>query len=84
MVLPVSLKVGLGTNCPMLNVYDVVPRVRRINRTNSLTNQVVTAMQTKDSLLEAVAAFCHKEVFAKLFMIAETTTASLNNENRRS
>ena len=25
MVLPVSLEVGLGYNCPMLNVYDVVP-----------------------------------------------------------
>ena len=34
MVLPVSPKVGLGYNCPMLNVYDVIPRVRRINRTN--------------------------------------------------
>ena len=27
MVLPVSPKVGLGSNCAMLNVYDVVPRV---------------------------------------------------------
>ena len=33
-VLPVSAKVGLGKNCPMLNVYDVVSRVRRINRSN--------------------------------------------------
>ena len=36
MVLPVSMKVGLGYNCPMLNVYDVAPRVRRINRNNQL------------------------------------------------
>ena len=35
MALPVSPnKVGLGNNCPMLNVYDVVPRVRKINRSN--------------------------------------------------
>ena len=34
MVLQVSPKVSLGNKCPMLNVYDVVPRVRRINRTN--------------------------------------------------
>ena len=34
MVLPVSPKVGLGNNCPLLNVYDVVPRVRRKNRSN--------------------------------------------------
>ena len=48
MVLPVSPKVDIGYqclivfvlpmhNCPMLNVNDVVPRVRRINRTNQLT-----------------------------------------------
>ena len=34
MVLPVSPKAVLGNNCPLLNVYDVVPRVRRINRTS--------------------------------------------------
>ena len=38
MVLPVSAKVSLSNNCPMLNVYDVVPRVKRINRTNKQTN----------------------------------------------
>ena len=38
MVLPVFPKVGLGKNCPMLNVCDVVPRVRRINRSNYLSN----------------------------------------------
>ena len=27
-------KSGLGNNQPMLNVYDVVPRVRKINRYN--------------------------------------------------
>ena len=34
LTLPVSPKVGLGNNCPVLDVYDVVPRVSRINRTN--------------------------------------------------
>ena len=34
MVLPVTPKVGLGNNFPKLNVCDVVPRIRRINRTN--------------------------------------------------
>ena len=38
MVLPGSSKVGLDNNCLMLNVYDVFPRVRRINRSNKLTN----------------------------------------------
>ena len=37
MVQPVFPKVGLSKNCPMLNVYGVVPRVRRINRSNKLT-----------------------------------------------
>ena len=34
MVLTVSAKEGFRNNCPMLNVYDVVFRVTRINRTN--------------------------------------------------
>ena len=34
MALSVSPKVGLDNNCPMLNVNDVVPQVRRINRSN--------------------------------------------------
>ena len=34
MVLPVSPKVGVGYNFPMIKAYDVVPRVKRINRTN--------------------------------------------------
>ena len=34
MVLPISPKVALGNKRPMPNVYDVVPQVRRINRTN--------------------------------------------------
>ena len=38
-----SPKSGLGNNCPMLNVYDVVvPRVRKINRSNYLTNSLTT------------------------------------------
>ena len=37
MVLPVSPKVGLGNNYSTLNVYDVVRRVRRINKYNQLT-----------------------------------------------
>ena len=31
MVWPVSTKMDLGINCPILNVYDVVPRARKIN-----------------------------------------------------
>ena len=34
MVQPVFLKVGLGNNCLMPNVNDIVPRVWRINRIN--------------------------------------------------
>ena len=34
MLLPVSPKMGLGNICSMLNVYDVVPRVRRTNTAN--------------------------------------------------
>ena len=34
MVLPISPKASLGNNCPMLNVYDVVPRVTKVNKTN--------------------------------------------------
>ena len=34
MVLPVSPKEGLNCNCPMINVYDAVPQVRRMNRSN--------------------------------------------------
>ena len=34
MVLPVSPKVGLGNNFPMLSVYDAVPQTRRIDRTS--------------------------------------------------
>ena len=37
MVLPVSSKVGLGNNYHLLNVYDVVQQIRRINRCNQLT-----------------------------------------------
>ena len=37
MVLPVSPKMGVGNNCIMFNVYDIVPRVRRKNRTNQPT-----------------------------------------------
>ena len=33
-ILPVSPKMGLGSNYPILNVYDVVPRVRMINTYN--------------------------------------------------
>ena len=32
MVLSVSPKVGPTNNCPMLDIYDVVPRVRRIKK----------------------------------------------------
>ena len=39
MALPVSMKVGLGNNFPSLT-FDVVPRVRRINRTNKQTNNL--------------------------------------------
>ena len=42
MVLPVSPKVGLGNNCFVLDVYDVVPRVGRINR-GKLTRQLNAA-----------------------------------------
>ena len=36
MVLLVFSKVGLGSNsCPMLNIYDIVPKIERINK---LTN----------------------------------------------
>ena len=39
MVLPVSSKVGLGNNCPMLNVHNVVPLVVTVgNRTYSYHN----------------------------------------------
>ena len=38
MVLPVSSKVSLDNNFPMLNIDDVVPKVMRINRTNQLIN----------------------------------------------
>ena len=38
MVLPASSKVGLDNYCPVLNVYDVAPPVRRINETNQLAN----------------------------------------------
>ena len=31
MVLLLSLKVGLGENCPMLNICYIVPKARRIN-----------------------------------------------------
>ena len=34
----VSPKVGLGNNCPMLNVYDVVSRVMKIDKYYQLTN----------------------------------------------
>ena len=38
LVLPAfPVKVDLGNNYPLLNVYNVVPRVRRINRTNEQT-----------------------------------------------
>ena len=37
MVLQVSPKMVLSNNCPTLSVYDVVPRVRRLNRLNQLT-----------------------------------------------
>ena len=37
MVLLVSSKVGLGNNYHSLNVYDVVQRIRRINRYNQQT-----------------------------------------------
>ena len=40
MVLPESPRVGQSNNCPVPNVYDVVPRVRRINRTNQLTTVI--------------------------------------------
>ena len=39
MVLPVSPKVSPGNNCPILNICDVVPPVRRINRNNLLTKK---------------------------------------------
>ena len=42
MALPVSLKMGLGNNCHMLNVCDVVSRARRINRPNKLTRWTET------------------------------------------
>ena len=34
MELPGSPKVGLGKDYPMLNVDDVVPQVKKANRTN--------------------------------------------------
>ena len=37
MVLPFFPKAGLGNNYPLLNVYDVVPQIRKINKTNQLT-----------------------------------------------
>ena len=37
-VLLLSPKMGLGNDCPMLNVYDVVVRVRGIGRPNQLIN----------------------------------------------
>ena len=39
MVLLVSPKVGMDSNCPLLNVYDV-PWVRKINRFNLPTNKL--------------------------------------------
>ena len=45
MVLQVSAKVGLGNNCPMLNVC--VPRVRKINGSNSLSNLFDYHLQLK-------------------------------------
>ena len=45
---------------------------------------VVTAMQTMESLLKVFAAFRHEEVFTKLFMVPETILASLHIEIRRS
>ena len=57
MVLPVSPKVGLGNNCSMLNVYGVVPGVRRINRTNqNLRNGVP---------LGSVLAILHFNIYTK-------------------
>ena len=47
MVLQVSAKVGLGNNCPMLNVYDFVPRVRKVNGSNSLSNLFDYHLQLK-------------------------------------
>ena len=34
LLLPISPKVALGNNYPMINVYDFLARVRRINTTN--------------------------------------------------
>ena len=44
---------------------------------------VVTAMQTIESLVKAFVAFGHEEVFTKLLMVAATSAASLSFEIRR-
>ena len=46
MVLPVSPKVGLSNNYAKLNVHNVVPWLRRINRYNQLTCARIFLYQT--------------------------------------
>ena len=54
----------MSINYPKLNVYDVVPRIRRINRSNELTLRNPVHMRIRN-------AFLDENIFALLHTSAE-------------